>query len=107
MSPWIALFFATIAQEAEPPPSAIDMEEGKALYRKNCTACHGTDGRGDTPMGRAIPNMPDFTSAVVKQMTDQELFDMITKGSPPMPSFQHLSEAQRWDLVKYIRTFSQ
>src|SRR5450432_1153258 len=31
-----------------------------ALFQQRCAKCHGTDGRGDTPSGRAL-GAPDFT----------------------------------------------
>jgi len=27
---------------------------GKAIYEKHCAACHGADGRADTPIGRLL-----------------------------------------------------
>jgi mono/diheme cytochrome c family protein len=40
--------------------------------------------------------------------TDQDIFDTITRGMPGtvMPSWANLSEKQRWQLVQYIKTFS-
>src|SRR5712664_4513104 len=31
------------------------------LFRDNCARCHGSDGRGDTPLGHTY-NTPDFTA---------------------------------------------
>lgn len=82
------------------------ISKGKTLFAKNCIVCHGKDGRGKTPIGKTISNMPDFTNPAMKEKSDQELFDTITKGKAPMPSFKRLSEEDRWDLVHYIRTFA-
>jgi hypothetical protein len=35
------------------------------------------------------------------------MFWQITKGARPMPSFESLSEEERWQLVDYTRTFAQ
>src|SRR3954467_11274143 len=40
---------------AEPP--SVRVED---LYNNNCARCHGSDGRGDTPLGHTY-NAPDFT----------------------------------------------
>ena len=31
-----------------------DLEEGKAIFLANCAGCHGTDGTGHSPGGRAL-----------------------------------------------------
>jgi mono/diheme cytochrome c family protein len=33
------------------------LELGRALYSRDCAACHGTDGRGDGPAGRNLPGL--------------------------------------------------
>jgi mono/diheme cytochrome c family protein len=40
------LGFAATAAAAEP--------DGKALYGKHCSSCHGMDGAADTPAGKAL-----------------------------------------------------
>lgn len=82
------------------------IEKGRQLYMQNCAACHGKDGRADTPMGKTLKNIPDFTSSAMASKSDQQLFNTITDGHPPMPSFKHLSEQDRMDLVHFVRTFS-
>lgn len=33
-------------------------EDGAALYKARCAACHGADGKGDTPVGKALKVKP-------------------------------------------------
>lgn len=106
---WTLTLLLAIACQAvsQEPPSSVSLVKGKRLYKQNCAACHGIDGQGHTPMGKTIPNIPDLTNSSTKEQSDQELFDQITNGKPPMPSFRQLSEKERWDLVKYVRTLEK
>lgn len=36
------------------PAFAEEASDGKALYEKDCSPCHGMDGSGDTPAGKAL-----------------------------------------------------
>lgn len=96
----------SVFAEGQAAPSQSSLSRGRQLFMKNCASCHGRDGRGDTPMGRAIQTTPDLASPSMKNKSDQELFDTITQGKAPMPSFQHLSEEDRWNLVNFIRTLA-
>lgn len=95
-----------------------DLQAGRILYEKRCAHCHGTEGRGDGPVAPFLDPTPrDFTSAQFKIRstprgslpTDQDLFDAITDGLPgtAMEGWDILSEKQGWQLVRYIKTFSQ
>ncbi|MGB0035554.1 MAG: cytochrome c [Candidatus Acidiferrales bacterium] len=82
---------------------------GKKTYDEHCLKCHGDkgDGRGEKAESlRVAPS--DFTdSHKMSEPTDGELFWRISEGHLPMPPFKNkLSEAERWELVDYIRTFS-
>lgn len=77
---------------------------GKKLFLRNCAACHGRDGDGISKKHSA-----DFHLSMVQQQADGTLFWKITNGniSRGMPSFSKLPEAQRWQLVLYLRIFQE
>jgi mono/diheme cytochrome c family protein len=52
------------------------------------------------------PKPADWTSRRVQDESDGELFWKITTGRGPMPAWRHLPEADRWALVRYIRTLA-
>jgi mono/diheme cytochrome c family protein len=97
---------ATDAADAGAPPAGD--RDGQALYAKNCSSCHGETGRGDGPSGLFLRRKPaDLRSADVRKMSDDELFDRITAGKPPMPGFgRRLSDEARRTLVRYVRGLS-
>ncbi len=104
-----AVVFAQIAT-----PEII--EAGKLLYEERCSFCHGDKGAGDGDVADYLDPRPrDFTSGAFKFRTtstgelpiDEDIFRVITKGVPgtSMPSWEILTEDERWQLVHYIKTF--
>ena len=87
------------------PADAHSVQIGRAVYAKQCQSCHGSRGKGDGPAARRMnTEMPDLTDREIAAETDDELFNVITKGSKPMPAFKNrLSEQQRWDVVRFVR----
>jgi mono/diheme cytochrome c family protein len=85
--------------------AAGDVARGKTIYEKNCQGCHGKTGIG---VGGATPNLTDPKRMAA--LTDQHLFDAVTKGRPGtgMPAWGSvLNEQDRWSVVSYLRTFTQ
>ena len=106
-SPWVA---PDEARKVENPikPTPETLAEAAHLYKLNCAGCHGLKGDGNGAAASGLPKKPaNFTEAkMMSEATDGELFWKITTGRPPMPTWQSLPEAQRWELVNYLRTFS-
>jgi mono/diheme cytochrome c family protein len=76
---------------------------GEAVYKSKCASCHGADGVGATPAGKAT-KARDFCSDEVKKETDDEWTSIIVKGKNKMPSYdKKLTDAEVKDVVAYIR----
>src|SRR6266508_993503 len=78
------------SQNAPHPESArlIQSIEGKALYGAYCAVCHGTDGRGDGPMAKALKSAtPDLTriSARHEGKFPSARMQQIISGEEPFP----------------------
>jgi len=75
---------------------AYAQSPGKALFSKNCTSCHGANGRGGERAG-------DITARNLR--TREDLADLIRKGLPErgMPP-SNLSAAEIASLVEHLRT---
>lgn len=72
---------------------------GAKLYARECAACHGANGTGRE---KAPPlNRPEVYNAA-----PGALFWVLRNGSlhTGMPSFAHLPEAQRWQIVTYVQS---
>lgn len=88
--------------------SASAKDEGAAIYRKSsCAMCHGADGKGNTPAGRAM-KARDLGSPDVQKQSDEALAAVIANGKRSMPAFRSsLNEAQIKELVAFIRTLKR
>ena len=77
-----------------------------ALYKTNCTSCHGPDGRGSA-VGKSL-HAADFHSPQVQQQSDEQLAGVIAQGRGNMPPFgTRLTKDQIDALVKYLRTLGK
>jgi mono/diheme cytochrome c family protein len=112
-------------------PQSVAM--GRDIYAMACVACHGAEGRGDgsvasTLSPRRAPQPRDFTAPEFKLRstpsgqlpTTADLFRTLTEGIRSsggpmtfglrghriMPSFRHMPEAQRLEVLEYVKTFN-
>jgi len=71
---------------------------GGKLYARECASCHGAMGEGS---GKAPPlARPD-----IRRAAPGSLFWVLRNGAlrHGMPSFAHLQEAQRWQIVTFLQ----
>ena len=98
------------AARKENPTPADDKSRarGKELFTAGCLPCHGPSGRGDGPAAASLERKPgNLSDPKMWQQTDGAIFWKISEGNSPMPAFQEaFSDAQRWDIVNYVRTLA-
>jgi high-affinity iron transporter len=85
------------------PRAAPDLARGRALYLESCSACHGSQGRGDGPAGVGLEPKPVNFNDPARQdrRSVLALFNTTTLGIPgtSMAAFGALPEADRWALA--------
>ncbi|MBU6429905.1 MAG: c-type cytochrome [Cyanobacteria bacterium REEB65] len=89
---------------------AATLALGKEKFEAQCAPCHGMQGKGDGPVGKALIVPPaDLTSARFKTMSDGQIYLRIVKGGAAngalMPSYaKKLTVAERWAVVNYVKS---
>ena len=82
-------------------------DKAAATYKQKCASCHGADGKGETPAGKAT-GARSFGSADVTKMSDDELAGIIEKGEKKMPAYgKSLKADEIKSMVAYIRTLGK
>ncbi len=83
--------------------SPDSVSAGALIYKAHCAECHGGDAMGD---GR---KKPALRTARIKSVTDGDLEWFLRQGdlTHGMPSWSSLPQAQRWQLVAYLRSIQQ
>ena len=87
--------------------------EAKENWEKNCSKCHGPDGKGKTKMGEKL-SIKDYSDAKVQDaMKDEDMTKAIKDGvkdgeKTKMKGFgETLSDDEIKALVKYVRAFKK
>ena len=95
--------------------------EGRGLYVSYCQLCHGTSGKGDGPLAKAMKISPADLTTTVRSRSDTILLRIITgKGrqtitgrdrhnllSNAMPEWKDIfSKSQLKSLIAYLRFLS-
>ncbi len=125
----------TNSRPAPTEPLPLRVSRGKELFEKKCLGCHGKFGNGRLTADDKVstnfndayhflnPQPRNFTLGVFKSRTtpsgalprDEDLFRTVTRGirkGQIMPAWgdpangHGLTEQDRWDLVDFIKTFS-
>ena len=101
-----AVFSASLAASSVVSPQPSTPAAGVALagaklFRRHCMDCHGQAGEG----GDVAPSL---RTPGVLEASPRELFSMLTNGNlrRGMPSWSHLPDERRWQLVTYIKSLA-
>ena len=79
--------------------------QGKALYERFCTTCHGASGQGDGLVGAVLLGVPKYNVGATKELPAGHIFHVITHGIRRMGAHgSQLSEDERWKIVSYVQT---
>lgn len=82
-----------------------DRAEAEKLYAKNCSTCHGLEGRGDgTGAGALYPRPTDFSQERPSSDYAEEVLARGVPGTAMPPWREQLSEAHRGLLARYVRS---
>jgi mono/diheme cytochrome c family protein len=82
-------------------------EEGQKLFEVNCAKCHGPDGSGNTPIGKAV-GAKDLRAPEAQKLTDAQIFTQIDQGKGNMPPFgDALGKAKINDLIAYVHVLTK
>ena len=99
---WALVFTLTLLGVSLLATTASADNTAEATYKAKCQMCHGPDGKGETPTGKAM-KVKDFGSEDVQKMSDADLAATITNGKGKMPAYKTLTPEQVKDLVAYVR----
>jgi mono/diheme cytochrome c family protein len=85
------------------PVSEASLVNGRKYFQINCAVCHGDKGMGDGPATKfGMPGI-NLTMDITKARSDGYIFGMIRNGRGLMPPYNRIEEADRWDVVNYLR----
>ena len=86
---------------------AFAQDSGADLYKAKCAMCHGAEGLGATPAGKAMKAVSFKDPAVIKA-PDAELIAAVKNGKNKMPpNVGKLTDPQIKSVVAYIRTLQK
>jgi mono/diheme cytochrome c family protein len=91
-------------------PDKKTIAAGRALYLKNCAACHGPDGLGDGDAGQSLSPSPAVLAYMITRpiAVDRYLLWSISDGGEQfgseMPAFKdQLTQEEIWEIIAYMR----
>jgi mono/diheme cytochrome c family protein len=83
------------------PGASADGDPRRALYNRQCAACHGPDGRGGQVGQQRVPSLKEGRALAY---TDRQLFEQISEGRGAMPPFKYtLTDEQINTLARFLR----
>jgi mono/diheme cytochrome c family protein len=84
--------------------TTANLEEGKLLYTRFCSPCHGEQGDGQGLVGQKFKGVPSYTAGRVATVPAGHIFHVITNGrGRMMPHGSQVDPTERWKIVMYVQ----
>ena len=84
------------------------LEDGKILYTRMCSHCHGEGGAGDGLVAPKFKGVANLTSAAIKAKPIGHIYQVITKGKGRMmPHNTQVNPEERWKIAMYVKQVLQ
>ena len=103
----VVLIYSNYSNSGSAAAAASNNDETvspRSLFVQNCSRCHGSNGRGQTRLGKKL-EADDLTGSEAKGLSTARVIRLITNGKGKMPSFRRkLTAAQISSLADYIRS---
>ncbi|MBB6612191.1 cytochrome c [Pontibacter sp. Tf4] len=80
------------------------LAEGKILYVRFCSPCHGEQGDGQGLVGQKFKGVPSYTAGRVAELPAGHIYHVITNGrGRMMPHGSQVDPNERWKIVMYVQ----
>ena len=101
------LRFAMVVAIAACTLPTFAQNTGAATYTSKCQMCHGADGTGNTPAGKAM-KAPSFLSPATVKESTADLIAITKNGKGKMPAYAgKLTDAEIKDVIAHVRTLQK
>lgn len=90
------------------PYTKANLEEGKVLYTRICSHCHGEQGNGQGLVGLKFKGVPNYATGYYKDMNDGHIYHVIQWGrNRMMPHGSIVNPEERWKIAMYVRVLER
>ena len=90
------------------PYTKANLEEGKVLYTRICSHCHGEQGNGQGLVGLKYKGVPNYAADSYKKMNDGHIYHVIQWGrNRMMPHGSIVNPEERWKIAMYVRVLQR
>lgn len=85
-------------------PTEVNLAQGKVLYTRFCSPCHGAEGDGQGLVGIKYKGVPSYTAGRVATLPEGHIYYVIANGrGRMMPHGSQVNPTERWKIVLYVQ----
>lgn len=101
----IAMLGAAVTLHSAPKGDAT---AGQDIFTKKCKTCHGADGNGNPGVAKLLGvTFTPLSSDEVQKMSDDDIKKIITEGKGKMKPVKDLTDADKDNVIAYVRTLKK